>query len=119
VLFNVGSALIAGTSPSFTASAAYLEASQVIGQIGTVNTSSSSLTVNSLSGLFTASRPVIQQMTAQTDATTSYTGFTASSFSALASGQFLAAKGPLFNTVGATGSPTLSAIQLRARTVGN
>jgi hypothetical protein len=119
VLFDVGSALNGGTSPSFTASAAYLEASQVIGQIGTVNTGSSSLTVNALSGLFTASRPVIQQIGVQTDATTSYTGFTASSFSALANGQFLAAKGPLFNTVGANGSPTLSAIQLRARTVGN
>ena len=119
VLFNVGSALISGTAPSFTTSAAYLESSQVIGQIGTVNTSSTSLSVNALSGLFTTSRPVIQQMTAQTDATTSYTGFTVNSFSTLAKGQFLSAKGPLFNTVGATGSPTLSAIQLRARSVGN
>jgi len=119
LVLNVASNLTTGTSPAFTTSSVYLESSQLVGQIAAVNSATSTLSVNSLSGLFTGSRPVVQQMNLQTDATTAYVGFSASSFTALTKGQFFAAKGPLFNTIGSSGYPTLSAIQIRARTTGN
>jgi hypothetical protein len=57
-------------------------------------------------------------MEIQTDATTAFVGFSSASVSGLSAGQFVAAKGPLFNTTGG-GDPTMSAIQLRERASGN
>ena len=119
VVLNVASNLTTGTSPTFNTSSVYLESSQLVGQISAVNSATSTLSINGLSGLFTGSRPIIQQMNVKADATTTYVGFTSSSFSALTTGKFISAKGPLFNTTGSSGYPTIGAIQLRARTVGN
>jgi hypothetical protein len=119
LVVNVGSNLVTGSAPSFTASTAYLESSQLIGVVASVNAANSSLTINGLSGLLTGARPIVQQMGVQTAATTEFIGFSPASFSAVSAGQFVAAKGPLFNTVGSSGYPTISAIQLRKRAAGN
>jgi hypothetical protein len=81
-----------------------------------VNSGTGLVMVNGLSGLFTGARPAVQQVGVQTDAATEYTGYSVGSFSALGAGDFVAAKGPLFN---AGGVPTLGAVQVRARVVGN
>ena len=60
-----------------------------------------------------------QQMNVQTDSNTAYVGYSSSEFTALTTEQFISAKGPLFNTIGTNGNPTLSAIQISARTNGN
>ena len=119
LVLNVASNLVTGTAPTFTTSTVYLESSQIVGAISTVNTASTSLTVNGLSGLFTATRPFVQQIDVQAGGTTTYTGYTVASFTALAPGQFLVAKGPLFNTTGTAGYPTLAAMQIHARANGN
>jgi hypothetical protein len=119
VVIDAGSAVVTGSSPSFTASAIYLEASQTVGQVATINTASTSLAIAGLSGLFTASHPIVQQINVQTDATTDYPNTTLTTFSSITKGQFIAAKGPLFNTTGTAGYPTLSAAQLVGRATGN
>jgi hypothetical protein len=105
-----------GSGTTFGASAVYLESSQVVGEVSAVNAVSGLATVNGLSGLFTGERPAVQQVGVQTDAATEYTGFSVSSLSGLGAGDLLAAKGPLFK---AGGVPTLGAVQVRARTLGN
>ena len=119
LVVNVGSNLVTGSAPSFVASTAYLESSQLIGEVASVNAADASLSINGLSGLLTGSRPVIQQMNVQTGTTTDFVGFSSASLSAVSDGQFVVAKGPLFNTVGSSGYPTISAIQLRKRADGN
>jgi hypothetical protein len=119
VVLNLASGLTSGSAPSFTTNTVYLESSQLIGTIAAVNSPSTSLSANSLLGLFTGSRPVITQMNVQAGGSTTYVGYSAPAFTALAKGQYIAAKGPLFNTIGAIGSPTLGAVQIRARTAGN
>ena len=119
LIASVGSNLVSGSAPSFNASSIYLEFSQVIGRVTAVNAGSSSVAINSLSGLFLWKPPLIQQMEIQADSTTAFVGFPSASISGLAVGQFVAAKGPLFNTTSSGGAPTISAIQLRERVSGN
>ena len=113
---SVGSGLVTGSTPAFTAGTVFLESSQVVGVVASVNSGSGLVTMNGLSGLFTGARPAVQQVNAQTGTTTEYTGYSVGSFSALAAGDFVAAKGPLFN---AGGVATVGAVQVRARPVGN
>jgi hypothetical protein len=119
VVLNVASSLATGSAVAFNTSSIYLESSQIVGEIASVNSATASIDINSLSGLFAESRPVVQQMNVQTDANTIYLGYSSSKFTALTAGQFISAKGPLFNTIGTSGIPTLSAVQIRARTNGN
>jgi hypothetical protein len=112
VVADVGS----GSGAAFSLSSVYLESSQVVGAVASVNSGTGLVMVNGLSGLFTGARPAVQQVGVQTDAATEYTGYSVGSFSALGAGDFVAAKGPLFN---AGGVPTLGAVQVRARVVGN
>jgi hypothetical protein len=116
VVADVGSGLVTGTAPGFSAGAVYLESSQVVGEVASVNGGSGLVAVNGLSGLFTGARPAVQTVGVQTDAATEYTGYSVGSFGALGAGDFVAAKGPLFS---AGGVPTLGAVQVRARAVGN
>jgi hypothetical protein len=113
---NLATPPAASSTPALTATALFLEPSQVAGEVASLNSTTTSATLNSLSGLFTATQPYIQQLTLQTGPSTLYTGFSVTSFSALDTGALLSAKGPLFNT---TGSPTLAAQQLRARNTAN
>lgn len=119
LVMSVGSNLVSGSAPSFDAGAVYLESSQLIGRVVSVNSGASSVAINSLSGLFLWKPPIVQQLEIQTDATTAFVGFPSASINGLAVGQFVAAKGPLFNTTSSAGSPTIGAIQLRERASGN
>lgn len=119
LIVGIGSNLVSGPAPTFNAGPVLLESSQLIGRVVSIDTGTSSLSVNSLSGLFTWTPPAVQQMAIQTDATTDFVGFSSTSLNGLSVGQFVAAKGPLFNTTGSNGDPTISAIQLRKRASGN
>lgn len=116
LILSVAADLIAGTSPAFSTGTVYLEPSQVIGAVNSVDAATSSLAIDGLSGLFMESRPIIQLLDIQAGSATNFVGLT--SVSALTTGQFIVAKGPLFSTTSSS-YPTLAAIQLGARTVGN
>lgn len=119
LVMSVGSNLVSGSTPSFNAGIVYLEPSQLIGRVVSVDAGASSVAINSLSGLFLWTPPIVQQMEIQTDSITAFVGFSSASVSGLSAGQFVAVKGPLFNTTGSGGAPTISAIQLRERASGN
>jgi hypothetical protein len=118
LIISVGSDLTTGTVPSFSTSAVYLESSQIVGEIFVVDSAAASLEVTGLSGLFTGSRPIIQQMEVQTGTSTMFTGFNSPSLSAVSVGQFVVAKGPLFYDTG-SGAAVVGAVELRARAAGN
>jgi hypothetical protein len=118
VILIVGSDLVTGSAPSFSTGALYLEPSQIIGEVASVDTTQSSIEVTGLSGLFTGARPIIQQMAVQTGSSTNFVGFSSAALTAVNVGQFIAAKGPLFYDTNSATS-ILSAVQLRARTAGN
>jgi hypothetical protein len=112
LIADLATAPTASSTPTSTSSNLFLEPSQIVGEVATLNPTAASATLNSLSGLFTNTQPFIQQLTLQTGTSTLYTGFSVTSFSALSTGALLSAKGPLFNT---SSSPTLAALQLHAR----
>lgn len=118
LIVSVGPDLVIASSPSFSASAVYLEPSQIIGTVASVDTTLSSLEVTGLSGVFTGSRPVVQELGVQTGMSTAFVGFNPSSLAAVSVGQFVAAKGPLFYD-SSNSVAVLAAVQLRARTAGN
>jgi hypothetical protein len=107
----------ASSTPALTSSALFLEPSQVLGQVASLDASDSSATLNALSGLFTDTQPLVEQVSVQAGSSTTYTGFSVTAFSALNTGALLSAKGLLFNTTAITGSPTLAAQQLHARNI--
>jgi hypothetical protein len=119
LIANVESDLVAGSAPTFSTSSLYLEPSQLIGVVGAVNTAGASLELDGLTGSFLASQQGIQRIEVQTGATTSFVGFSSPSVAAVNAGQFVAAKGPLFNTIAGLGYPTLSAIDVRVRESAN
>jgi len=118
LIVSVGSDLVAGSSPTFSANSVLLESSQVIGEVASVDMSGAALEIDGLSGLFTGERPFIQLMDIQTGTATTFAGFAPDSISGVSAVQFIAAKGPLFNNTSG-GSATLSAIELRTRSTGN
>jgi hypothetical protein len=118
VVLGVGSDLVAGSAPTFSANSAILESSQVVGEVNSVDATSASLSMNGLSGLFTGARPLVQLMDVQTGTATTFAGFTTASLSAVSAGQFVVAKGPLFGGA-SSGTPTLAAIQVTTRGTGN
>lgn len=119
VILAVGGDLVSGSAPSFTTGTIYLESSQTVGRVVSVDTTNQLVVINGLSGLYTGQAPIVQQMYVQAGSVTSYVGFSSSGLSSLAAGQFVAAKGPLFNTTASSGQPTISAMELRKRSIGN
>ncbi|HWT66110.1 MAG TPA: hypothetical protein VN151_08340 [Terracidiphilus sp.] len=119
VILAVGSDLVSGDTPNFTTNTLYLESSQTIGRVVSVDTTNQLVVINGLSGLYTGQAPIIQQMDVQAGTSTSYIGFSSSNLNGLAAGQFVAAKGPLFNTTASSSQPTISATELRKRIAGN
>ena len=111
VIVDVGSDLTAGEAPTFTASEVFLLPSQVIGDVAVVDSANSMLTIDSLTGLFTASAGQIQSIGVQTDANTTLVGF--ADLAAVTPAQPVVAKGPLLNVPGNT--PVVAAVQLAAR----
>jgi len=118
VVLGVGTDLVAGSTPAFSTSSATLEASQIVGEVTSVDAGSASLSVTGLSGLFTGARPIVQLMDVQTSVLTTFNGFTTASLSAVTAGQFVVAKGPLFSG-SSSGMPDLAATQLTTRATGN
>jgi hypothetical protein len=114
VVLGVSSDLVTGTSPTFSASAVHLNASQLLGVVGSVDAADASFQVTGLTSFFAAVRPAIQQVAVQTDSDTTFTNFTTGSVSGLVAGNLVVAKGPLLHT---TGVPTVSATVVRKRAV--
>jgi hypothetical protein len=112
VVLSVGSDLVSGTTPTFTTSNIYLQSSQVIGDVSTVDSTNSQLSIDSLTGLFTASGLHIRALDVQAGSATTLVGFT--SLSSISAGQLIAAKGPLLNVSGGS-APAIAAVQIRAR----
>jgi hypothetical protein len=119
LIASVGSDLVAGAAPTFSTSSIYLQPSQLIGVVGAVDAAGASLELDGLSGLFLASHQGIQRIEVQTGSATTFVGFSSASVAAVTAGQFIAAKGPLFNTIATLGYPTLSAVDVRVRASGN
>jgi len=111
LIVAVGSDVVAGSAPGFTSSTIYLQSSQVIGDVSTVNASGSSLSIDTLTGLFTNAPAHIRALDVQADPNTTLVGFT--SISAITPGKIIAAKGPLLNVPGST--PGIAAVQIRAK----
>jgi hypothetical protein len=112
VIVSVGSDVLAATNPTFTTSTVYLQSSQVLGDVATVDSADSAVTIDSLTGLFTASGLHIQAIDVQSDTNTTLVGF--NSLSAISPGKLIVAKGPLFNVPGAA-SPVIAAVQVRGK----
>ncbi len=87
-----------GSGAAFDADGILLESSQVAGMVSAVDAASGFVSVNGLSGLFTGAQPIVQTISAQTGSSTMYDGFSSADFGAIAVGDFVATKGPLFGT---------------------
>jgi hypothetical protein len=117
MLVSVGSDLSTSGSPTFTAGSLNLVASQFVGLVGAVDTTDSSLELISLPGLFTYRAPYVQALSIQTSSVTDFVGYQNTALPSVSAGHFAAVKGPLFSTL-TSGLPTLSAVQVRARSAG-
>jgi hypothetical protein len=102
----------AGSAATFASSRVYLEPSQTIGAVQSVNAGGNSFALNGLTGLWTASRPVINQLDCQAGAQTEYENLSTEGLGSLTTGTAVGVKGLLFNTAG---SPTLSTVIVRGR----
>ncbi len=116
LIVAVGSDLVAGSAPTFSTATVYLQSSQVIGSVGSIDTASASLTLEGLTGVFSSAHTLIQEIGVQTGSSTTLVGF--SSLSAITTGQLLVAKGPLLNST-SSGYPIVAATDVRARTAQN
>jgi hypothetical protein len=101
------------SSTTYNSSRIYLEPSQTIGTVQSVNAGAGSFALNGLTGLWTASRPIVNQIDCQTGSDTEYENLS-SGLGSLSSGSAVAVKGLVFNP-GASGSPTLSTVIVRGR----
>jgi hypothetical protein len=113
---EVFAGVASGSGTALGASGLLLESSQVVGVVSAVDDATGVVTVNGLSGLFTGARPVVQAVGVQTGSITTYDGFSAADFGAIAVGEPLAAKGPLFPT---TGGNVVASLVVRSRGAGN
>jgi hypothetical protein len=100
----------AGGASNLASSRIYLEPSQTVGTVQAVG--SDSFALNGLTGLWTATRPLVNQIDCQVGAQTEYENLSSSSLGSLAPGSLVAVKGLLFNTAG---SPSLSTVIVRGR----
>jgi hypothetical protein len=102
--------LAAGSSTTNLGSARiYLEPSQTTGVIQSVNAGADSFALNGLTGLWTASQPVINQIDCQAGSQTQYENLSSASLAALSPGSPVGVKGLVFNP----GSPTMSTVIVR------
>jgi len=108
VLLQLG----AGSSTTnYNSGRIYLEPSQTIGTVQSVNAGADSFILNGLTGLWTASKPTINQITCQTGSQTTYENLSSASLGALSPGTAIAVKGLVFNS----GGPILSTVIVRGR----
>jgi hypothetical protein len=108
VLLQLGTG---STTTNYNSTRIYLEPSQTIGTVQSVNAGADSFILNGLTGLWTASKPTINQITCQTGSQTTYENLSSASLGALSPGTAIAVKGLVFNS----GGPTLSTVIVRGR----
>jgi len=101
------------SATTYNSSRIYLEPSQTIGIVQSVNAGQGSFVLNGLTGLWTASRPIVNQIDCQTGSDTEYENLS-SGLGSLSPGNAVAVKGLVFNS-GISGSPTLSTVIVRGR----
>jgi hypothetical protein len=99
------------SATNYNSARVYLEPSQTIGTVQSVNAGADSFSLNGLTGLWTASRPTINQITCQAGSQTVYENLSSASLGALSPGTALAVKGFIFNSAG----PILSTVTVRGR----
>jgi hypothetical protein len=107
--------LAAGSSSTaYNSSSIYLEPSQTVGTVQSVNAGADSFALNGLTGLWTASLPVVSLIECQAGSATEYENLSSSSLAALTPGMAVGVKGLLFST-GTSGSPALSTVIVRGK----
>jgi len=102
------------SSTSYNSSRIYLEPSQTVGTVESFNAGADVFVINGLTGLWTGSRPIVNQIDCQAGSQTQYENLSSASLSALNVGTAVGVKGLVFNT-GTAGSPTLSTVIVRGR----
>jgi predicted component of type VI protein secretion system len=102
------------SSTTYNSSSIYLEPTQTIGAVQSVNAGADAFVLNGLTGLWTASRPVVSQIECQAGSATQYENLSPSSLAALTPGIAVGVKGLLFST-GTSGSPALSTVIVRGK----
>ena len=100
----------------FDAGGLLLEASRVVGKVAAVDAVSGVVSLKGLSGLFMGAGPMAQAIGVQTGSSTTYDGFSAADFGAIAVGDLAVAKGPLFATAGGN---VVGSVELLALSAGN
>ena len=110
ILLQLGAA---GSSATYNTARVYLEPSQTVGAVQSVNAGANSFALNGLTGLWTESRPVVNQIQCQTGTQTQYENLSSSSLASLSPGTAVGVKGLVFNT--GAGTPTLSTVIVRGR----
>jgi hypothetical protein len=108
VLLQLGSG---SSTTNYNSARIYLEPSQTIGTVQSVNAGADSFILNGLTGLWTASKPTINQINCQAGSQTAYENLSPASLAALSPGSAIAVKGLVFNS----GGPTLSTVIVRGR----
>ena len=101
-------------NPSFTTVKLLLASSQIAGPAA-VNSSAGSFALTNIWSLFTKANPAVTQLEVQTGTQTTFVDLTPADASAISTSSKVAVKGPLFNTIGSVGQPTLSALQVAGR----
>jgi hypothetical protein len=102
------------SSTTYSSSRVYLEPSQTVGTVQSVNSGADSFTLNGLTGLWTASRPVVTLIACQAGSATQYENLSSASVAALSPGTAVGVKGLVFDTR-TSGSPALSTVIVRGR----
>jgi|SRR5438876_1593490 len=102
-------------NPSFTTVKLLLASSQIAGTVAAVNSSAGSFALTNIWSLFTKANPAVTQLEVQTGTQITFVDLTPADASAISTSSKVAVKGPLFNTIGSVGQPTLSALQVAGR----
>jgi hypothetical protein len=102
-----------GSAATYNTARVYLEPSQTVGAVQSVDAGAGSFALNGLTGLWTESRPVVNQIQCQTGMQTQYENLSSSSLASLSPGTAVGVKGLVFNT--GAGTPTLSTVIVRGR----
>ena len=108
VLLQLGTG---SSSTNYNSARVYLEPSQTIGTVASVNSGADSFILNGLTGLWTASKPTVNQITCQSGAQTTYENLSSASLAGLSPGTAIRVKGLVFHS----GGPTLSTVIVRGR----
>lgn len=102
------------SSATYNSSRVYLEPSQTVGTVQSVNSGADSFALNGLTGLWTDSRPVVNQIQCQAGSATEYENLSSSSLGSLTPGTPVGVKGLVFNS-GTSGTPALSTLIVRGQ----